>query len=87
MTVNRKLVAALKHHLMPIVCIGEHEEQREDGKTEEVLCRQISRAIRQIDPVKLRPMVMAYEPIWAIGREKRRPRRWPPKLISSSAAR
>src|ERR1700678_1636408 len=47
--VNRKLAAALKHHLVPIVCIGENEEQRERGLTEEVVCRQISRAIRQIE--------------------------------------
>src|SRR3984885_4610180 len=47
--VNRKLIAALKHHLVPIVCIGEHEEQRENGMTEQVLCRQISQAIHQID--------------------------------------
>ena len=66
-TVNKKLVAALKHNLVPIVCIGEHEHEREDGKTREVLCRQISRAIRQIDRLKLSPMVVAYEPIWAIG--------------------
>jgi triosephosphate isomerase len=50
--VNRKLVTALKHHLVPIVCIGEREEQRE------------------IDASKLRPMVIAYEPIWAIGTGK-----------------
>jgi triosephosphate isomerase (TIM) len=68
--VNRKLVAALKHHLVPIVCIGENEEQRERGLTEEVVCRQISRAIHQIDPAKLRPMIVAYEPIWAIGTGK-----------------
>src|ERR1700761_326983 len=60
--VNRKLATALKHHLVPIVCIGEHEEQRERGVTEEVVCQQISRAIHQIEPTKLRSMVIAYEP-------------------------
>jgi triosephosphate isomerase (TIM) len=69
-TVNRKLIAALKHHLVPIVCIGEHEEQRENGMTEQVLCRQISQAIHQIDVSRLRAMVVAYEPIWAIGTGK-----------------
>ena len=68
--VNRKLIAALKHHLVPIVCIGENEEQRERGLTEEVVCRQISRAIHQINPTRLRPMIVAYEPIWAIGTGK-----------------
>jgi triosephosphate isomerase len=69
-SVNRKLIAALKHHLVPIVCIGEHEVQRESGMTEQVLCRQISQAIHQIDATKLRPMIIAYEPIWAIGTGK-----------------
>jgi triosephosphate isomerase (TIM) len=66
-TVHLKLVTALKHRLVPIVCVGEHLHERESGKTEEVLCRQISRAIQQIEPAKLHPLVIAYEPVWAIG--------------------
>ncbi len=69
-TVNKKLVAALKSNLVPIVCVGEQEEQRENGMTEEVLRRQVSRALLQIDPAKLGAMVVAYEPIWAIGTGK-----------------
>jgi triosephosphate isomerase (TIM) len=69
-TVNRKLATALKHHLVPIVCIGEHEQERESGMTEQVVCRQIGLAIHHIDPAKLRTMIVAYEPIWAIGTGK-----------------
>jgi triosephosphate isomerase (TIM) len=69
-TVNRKLVTALKHRLIPIVCVGEHEEQRENGMTEEVLCRQISGALHGIDATRLHSLVIAYEPIWAIGTGK-----------------
>jgi triosephosphate isomerase len=66
-TVHLKLVAALHHGLVPIVCVGEHLHERESGKTEEVLCCQISLALAQIDPARLGPLVVAYEPIWAIG--------------------
>ena len=69
-TVNRKLIAALKHHLVPIVCIGEHEEQRESGMTERsCAARSAARSIRSTH-VKLHPMVVAYEPVWAIGTGK-----------------
>jgi triosephosphate isomerase len=69
-TVNRKLVTALKHRLIPIVCVGEHEEQRENGMTEEVVCRQIHGALHGIDATRLHSLVIAYEPIWAIGTGK-----------------
>jgi triosephosphate isomerase (TIM) len=69
-SVNKKLIAALNHHLVPIVCIGEREQEREKGLTEEVCCRQIGGAIQRIDASKLHSMVIAYEPIWAIGTGK-----------------
>ena len=68
--VNKKLITALKHHLVPIVCVGEGEEERERGLTEQVCCRQVEGAIHQIEAAKLHKMVIAYEPIWAIGTGK-----------------
>jgi triosephosphate isomerase (TIM) len=69
-TVHEKLITALKHRLIPIVCVGEHLEERENGKTEEVLTRQITIAIQQINSSDLQPLVVAYEPVWAIGTGK-----------------
>lgn len=69
-TVHQKLITALKHRLTPIVCIGERLEEREGGKTEEVLLRQITAALGKIDPAQLAPVIVAYEPVWAIGTGK-----------------
>ncbi|HEX3942327.1 MAG TPA: triose-phosphate isomerase [Acidobacteriaceae bacterium] len=69
-TVHQKLKTALKHRLIPIVCIGERLEEREGGKTEEVLTRQIGAAIGEIAAAELTPMIVAYEPVWAIGTGK-----------------
>ncbi len=66
-TVNRKLKAALKHHLVPIVCVGENLAQREANETEEVLRRQTREALAGISAEQAAPIVIAYEPIWAIG--------------------
>ena len=65
--VNLKLKAALKHGLTPIVCVGEHLEERERNLTADVLKLQTSVALEGIDPAALVPLVIAYEPVWAIG--------------------
>jgi triosephosphate isomerase len=69
-TVNRKLHAALSGGLKPIVCVGEVLEEREAGLTEEVLRRQSSIAFRAISGEQAHPIVVAYEPVWAIGTGK-----------------
>jgi triosephosphate isomerase len=67
-SVNKKLHAALKAGLLPIVCVGETLEQYEAGATSEVVRRQISAGLAGIDsPTKI---VVAYEPVWAIGTGK-----------------
>jgi triosephosphate isomerase len=69
-TVNRKLLAALDAGLVPIVCVGEVLQEREAGLTEEVLRRQVMGAFRTISGDKAAPIVVAYEPVWAIGTGK-----------------
>jgi len=66
-TVNLKLKSALKHALTPIVCVGEHLNEREQNLTADVLNLQVSVALEGIDPAALAPLVIAYEPVWAIG--------------------
>ncbi len=69
-TVNRKLRAALVIGLKPIVCVGEVLEEREAGVTEDILRRQCSIAFREISAAGAHPIVVAYEPVWAIGTGK-----------------
>src|SRR5580692_2358863 len=65
--VNLKLKAAINHGITPIVCVGEMLAEREDSKTEEVLRTQVRAALRNISTSEARRLVVAYEPIWAIG--------------------
>ena len=64
-TVNKRTLAALAAGLTPIVCIGESLEERETGKTEAVLEKQIREGLKGIDDIA--KIVVAYEPVWAIG--------------------
>lgn len=69
-TVNKRVKAALAAGLKPIICIGETLAEREGGKVEEVLVRQTTRAFADIDAKELKNIVIAYEPVWAIGTGK-----------------
>lgn len=69
-TVNRKLHAALKHDLTPIVCVGETLDEYESGRTSEVVLRQINQGLADVDPASASRIVVAYEPVWAIGTGK-----------------
>ncbi|TPW17731.1 MAG: triosephosphate isomerase (TIM) [bacterium] len=66
-SVRRKIVAALRHDLEPIVCIGETRTERESGSTGEVLARQLDGATDGLDEASLFRLIIAYEPVWAIG--------------------
>jgi triosephosphate isomerase len=66
-SVNRKLKAALAAGLKPIVCVGETLIEREGGKTDEVLARQFSGASAGLTPSDFSRIIIAYEPVWAIG--------------------
>jgi triosephosphate isomerase len=68
--VNKKLHTALKHGIIPVVCLGEILEERECGKTEHVCRSQVSAALAGISPEAAAPIVIAYEPVWAIGTGK-----------------
>jgi triosephosphate isomerase len=65
--VRKKVAAILAHKIVPIVCVGESLEQREAGQTLDVVLGQVEAATVGLDAVALAPLVIAYEPIWAIG--------------------
>ena len=63
-TVNKRLLAAQRHGLTPILCVGETKQQRDAGETELLITTQLKKAIVDVDQQNL---IIAYEPIWAIG--------------------
>ena len=64
---NLKTKACLTNNLIPIVCVGETFEERQSGKTDLVLIKQITAAMQDIDIGKDKKLVIAYEPVWVIG--------------------
>ena len=69
-TVNKKVHAALAAGLKPIVCVGEHLEQREQGITKEICAMQTKVALNGVSESDMKQIVIAYEPVWAIGTGK-----------------
>ena len=69
-TVNKKVHAALEAGLTPIVCVGESLEQRELGVTQELISYQVKAALSGLEAAQVRHVVIAYEPLWAIGTGK-----------------
>jgi triosephosphate isomerase len=68
--INKKLKKALSIGLKPIICIGEHLEEREAGKTKEIIKNQIDQTFKDISNQEMIKTIIAYEPIWAIGTGK-----------------
>ena len=69
-TVNKKVKAALKSGLLPIVCVGESLAQREANKTFEVLADHVNNGLAGLSAEEVSRIVVAYEPVWAIGTGK-----------------
>ena len=69
-TVNKKIKAAFENELKPIVCVGETLEEREAGKTVEIITNQTRLALEGLTKEQVKNTIIAYEPIWAIGTGK-----------------
>ncbi|MGD0626130.1 MAG: triose-phosphate isomerase [Thermodesulfobacteriota bacterium] len=66
-TVNKKVLSALQHGLQPLVCVGETAVEKEFGVTQEYVSRQVKIALQHVLPQQMEKVLIAYEPVWAIG--------------------
>jgi triosephosphate isomerase (TIM) len=65
--INRKVRAAVKHRLVPILCVGETQQEHDGGHTTQVILRQTQNGLEGLDPRDVARAIIAYEPVWAIG--------------------
>lgn len=68
--IQKKLAAALRHGLKPILCVGESLDEREAGRTTEIITGQLKESLAGFDATQLAMLTIAYEPVWAIGTGK-----------------
>ncbi|MBU1168959.1 MAG: triose-phosphate isomerase [Proteobacteria bacterium] len=69
-TVNKRIACAVSNHLVPVFCIGETEIEREQDKTMNILDKQVKDGLKGLGSDELKALVLAYEPVWAIGTGK-----------------
>ena len=67
---NKKAHAIFNHDMTPIICVGESDKEREAGKANEIVGNQVKKAVEGLSDEQLKQVVIAYEPIWAIGTGK-----------------
>lgn len=65
--INKKVISALEHKITPILCCGETLDERNEGKAKEIIENQIRKALKDVSESQIQDVVIAYEPIWAIG--------------------
>lgn len=71
--INKKLSLILKHNLSPVVCVGESKEVRDKSKEKSFLKKQLKETLKDVKPKKDQEIIIAYEPLWAIGSGKNMP--------------